>query len=163
MSRLSKEYKDQMVAKVDALRVGETTIEQACKKVGISWPQYYAYKRDRRKSGDSRTDSFRKPTVLTEEIVRSAIKMNQVEGRTYAEIAERHGISTSTLTSGIYRLRHKDDGNGNGEPVREIVKMSGSKDNETKQLRVENQRLKMIVADLMLDKTALIEYNERGQ
>lgn len=50
-----------------------------------------------------------------------------------------------------------------GQPkVREIVPMTNDKDKRIKLLEIENQRLKMIVADLSLDKMQLIEYSGRN-
>lgn len=61
----------------------------------------------------------------------------------------------------IIRWRRKFEGK---TPVaREVVERSGGKEDLLKQARIENHRLRIIISDLLLDKQALMEYNERRQ
>jgi putative transposase len=74
------------------------------------------------------------------------------DGMTKGKAAKEVGVMPATI-----KKWERKYGNVPVEPAREIVAKSNGHDAELKQLRIENSRLKFIVADLSLDKQALME------
>ena len=79
------------------------------------------------------------------------------QGIPWLKAAKQCGITAFTLASWKKKL-----GGNPIEPAREIVAKSNGHDSELKQLRIENQRLKMLVAEKCLDVMTLQEYTRRS-
>jgi len=75
------------------------------------------------------------------------------QGVSWLKAAKQCGVTAFTL-----KTWKKSLGENPIEPAREIVVKSNGHDAELKQLRIENQRLRYICTDLLLDKQALTEY-----
>jgi len=75
------------------------------------------------------------------------------DGWTYFKSATELGVAPASLVSW-----RKKFGASPGEPAREIVTKSNGHDAELKQLRIENQRLKILVAEKCLDVQSLQEF-----
>jgi len=96
-----------------------------------------------------RTDAQRRDLVKEWEKLHS-------EGWTYEKAAKQLGLTAFSLAA--WRKKFADSP---VEPSREIVAKSNGHDAELKQLRIENQRLKMLVAEKCLDVMTLQEYTRR--
>lgn len=77
------------------------------------------------------------------------------DGWTYLKAAKQLGSTASSLSN------WKKQFGASLPEAREIVAKSNGHDAELKQLRIENQRLKMLVAEKCLDVQALQEYAGR--
>ena len=73
------------------------------------------------------------------------VRESEVEGVTVEQVAQRHGITTTTL----YRWRRRFGG------------LDPSQATELRQLQAENARLKKVVAQLSLDVDILKEINAK--
>ena len=73
------------------------------------------------------------------------VRESEVEGVTVEQVAQRHGITTTTL----YRWRRRFAG------------LDPSQATELRQLQAENARLKKVVAQLSLDVDILKEINAK--
>lgn len=82
-------------------------------------------------------------------------------GATVPEGCAKAGIDVRQYGNWSQKFKKKDE-KEKSTVGREIVHVTGEKDKRIKLLEIENQRLKTIVADLTLDKHALIEYGSRA-
>lgn len=88
------------------------------------------------------------------------VKELRKSGMSFVDACAQQGINMRAY--GNWTQREKRNALKGQPKVREIVPMTNDKDKRIKLLEIENQRLKMIVADLSLDKMQLIEYSGRN-
>lgn len=147
------EERQQIVAQIEKMRQEGRSVEDACKEVGINASQYYFWKDGKKLgSGNKRMNVPEKDELLKEWMEA------QGTGMTMKEFEKSHGMYPTQL----YRMLNPKKRHKKTVGARTIVPVqkNGISD-EVKALKAENEQLKMLVAELSLDRRSLIEYAGR--
>lgn len=149
--RKSEEEKREILDKIDDLRKQGMNIRDASEKVGIHFGSYYTWRKElNKKQGKEKVKKWTREEK--ERLVRN------FNNRTVSAL-EWH--ENSGLAEGmIYRWR-RELAKAPIEQAVEVKPMSKAINEELKQAKIENQRLRVIVSDLMLERQALLEYAGR--
>lgn len=153
-TKYTEEQKAAFVKGVDDLRAQGMPSTEACIKMAVSVFNYFRWRRPKR----ARVNGAPKKHRSKEEIIEILKAFANRGDVSMVDWATSHGISLPTLNK--WRKQYGDN------PIadaREIVQVPNGNTAELKILRIENQRLKMLIADKCLDIMSLQEYVEGGR
>lgn len=154
MEHVTAEKKAEYVRQAVELHAQGLTWQEAADKLGEDVFNIYRWRKEGTKEGPARTT---RPRYSRDEKIALVREYNNRGSMTSPEWHKQKGLTNNLALSWVKRF-----GSAPVEEAREIVHVSNGNTEALKQLRVENQRLRIIVSDLMLDKQALVEYSSRG-